>query len=142
MSREWANEIADKFASGELIWAQGAMVGNTIAGEGEPAFCMLGAIALDCGGVVDRRVNCGCGDVSCNYGNYKFKDWTFRQTDCFINRVKDLGDWIRSGWDENLTGTPEIFEGDPEEAVIIMNDSNSGVVDDVIRTLRKFAAAE
>lgn len=136
MSREWAAEMADKFESGDLKWTRGSMVNNWIEDPDVPCFCLTGAIAVDCGAQPVNRA-CSCGEEDCSYERFRLVgDYSLDPR--YYERTSDLGEWIDK---VDPFGTANNYPG-AEDKIISMNDDGFTGVDDVVKTLRQFAADE
>lgn len=118
--RNWANEIADKYESGEWGWTQGTLCEWDESGKA--CYCLSGAIRAYAGAVF---VRCTCGQ--CPY----YGDMVQTGAQEFEARtlIKELG--------ASLPYTGAVYG-----SVIEFNDDHVTTVHDVINRLREFANGE
>lgn len=123
LSRQWANEIADKYESGEWGWTQGAECSweNDIQ-----CFCLTGAIKASAGVKYERCRDHRIGEDGCGFYSHTIE--TPDQAYLWRERVRSVDSVISCSWYSSPVGR-----------VIQFNDRPTRTKRDVINKLREFA---
>ncbi len=111
--RQWANDIADKYESGEYGWTQGAFA---VSVDSKACYCIMGAVRV-ASGLKYNSCDCGCDFL-----------WEDLESDADFNlmtdRIVDLSAFLGDGIPASLAD---------------WNDMDTTSKEDVIAVLRRYA---